>query len=165
MPPSRIESPYQDSLKQHGWNGSAIRLQPGRGPRCLSEHNAPSIVPTLFSVRTEFCTKYKGWQGTRKTGGSGEKGPFRSFLAHFERISWWHRCLTLRISWYWHEATHKQRKAHPKVSKWSHTIKIGYAERWILSILRAPPCRKFDADGKGVGCVIDYMTISEDTDI
>ena len=24
---------------------------------------------------------------------------------------------------------------------------------------------KFDADGKGVGCVIDYMTISEDTDI
>ena len=51
------------------------------------------------------------------------------------------------------------------VSKWSHTIKIGYAERWILSILRAPPCREFDADGKGVGCVIDYMTISEDTDI
>ena len=49
----------------------------------------------------------------------------------------------------------------PKVSKWSQTIKIGYAERWILSILRAPPCRKFDADGKGVGCMIDCMTISE----
>ena len=163
MPPSRIESPYQDSVKQHGWNGSAIRLQPDRGPRCLSEHNAPSIVPTLFSVRTEFCTKAGRAPGA--SGGSGEKGPFRSFLAHFERISWWHRCLTLRISWYWHEATHKQRKAHPKVSKWSHTIKIGYAERWILSILRAPPCRKVDAEGKGVGCVIDYMAISEGTDI
>ena len=39
------------------------------------------------------------------------------------------------------------------------------AEVEILSILRAPPCREFDADGKGVGCVIDYMTISEDTHI
>ena len=145
-------------------------------PQELSDKAAARQGPSLFEraqcslhranalLRADRILK-KGWQGTRKTGGSGEKGPSRSFLAHFERISWWHRCLTLRISWYWHEATHKQRKAHPKVSKWSHTIKIGYAERWILSILRAPPCRKFDADGKGVGCVIDYMTISEDTDI
>ena len=44
----------KDGSKQLSRKSSAIRLQPDRGPRFLGEHNAPSIVQTLFSVRTKY---------------------------------------------------------------------------------------------------------------
>ena len=64
----------KDGSKQLSRKSSAIRLKPDRGPRCLSEHNAPSIVPTL---RTEFCTK--DGRAPVKPGEVGKRAPFARF--------------------------------------------------------------------------------------
>lgn len=67
----------KDGSKQLSRKSSAIRLQPDRGPRCLSEHNAPSIVPTLFSVRTKFCRK--AGRAPVKPGEVGKRALFARF--------------------------------------------------------------------------------------
>ena len=67
----------KDGSKQLSRKSSAIRLQPDRGPRCLSEHNAPSIVPTLFSVRTEFLKK--AGRAPVKPGEVGKRALFARF--------------------------------------------------------------------------------------
>ena len=67
----------KDGSKQLSRKSSAIRLQPDRGPLCLSEHNAPSIVPTLFSVRTKFCRK--AGRAPVKPGEVGKRALFARF--------------------------------------------------------------------------------------